>query len=161
MNNNKDKITIPQLCSCIETATKKVNFNGFEISVKPYLTPDECNDFIINAAAYILKKYVDWKCPVWIDRVIRAFTILTYTDIEHNDIFNEDFDAIIPLAYETHIYAQLVGCPEHPQYFNGETYTKPIVNVAQYYSLLDAISATINRWLSIEECKSKGTVSST
>lgn len=153
-NKSEIAICIEQICANIKSSPHELDYGGMKISVKPYLNRAECSDFVYNIAMYLLERYSDTGSLVWADRIIRAFTILTYTNIGISEYLGnmskcDEEDILIPLVYETPIYAQMVGTEQKPQYFRGVAYTKPLINVEQFNSLVDAAYATLNKWLSI------------
>ncbi|MPM01427.1 hypothetical protein SDC9_47667 [bioreactor metagenome] len=137
---NLYKQTIPK--------NKIITIADIDIEVTPILSAEEVLDFIYQVMTIVIAQTTDGGQVVNIDWIIRAVTIIKYTNFKLDDVHSErDICGFTELLYGTPLFAMLVGSPERPVYCGNKAYTSPAVDIEQYQAIISTVENTLPKYI--------------
>lgn len=123
---------------------KIITIADTEIEVTPVLSAQDVTDFVYHVMSAVASAITDESQLVNIDWIIRATTIIKYTNFKFEDMLTpEDMHGFTELLYGTPLYAMLVGSPERPVSCGNKVYTTPAVDIEQYRAIISTVENTL------------------
>jgi len=123
---------------------KIIKIADTEIEVTPVLSAEDVASFVYHVMSAVAGAVTDEKQLVNIDWIIRATTIIKYTNFKFEDIqTEEDLHGLTELLYGTPLFAMLAGSPERPVSCGNKVYTSPAVDIEQYRAIISTVENTL------------------